>query len=88
VGDIIEIEGKRKTAAIVWPAYTEDQGMDIIRMDGLIRKNAGIGIGEKLVIRKAEAKAATVVKLAPLSFPIPVDSGFISFVKRSSPTRP
>ncbi|HRR54609.1 MAG TPA: AAA family ATPase, partial [Candidatus Methanomethylicus sp.] len=82
VGDIIEIEGKRKTAAIVWPAYTEDQGMDIIRMDGLIRKNAGMGIGEKLAIRKAEAKVATVVKLAPLSFPIPVDSGFISFVKR------
>ncbi len=82
VGDIIEIEGKRKTAAIVWPAYTEDQGMDIIRMDGLIRKNAGMGIGEKLALRKAESKVATLVKLAPLSFPIPVDSGFISFVKR------
>ncbi|MDD1764740.1 MAG: CDC48 family AAA ATPase [Candidatus Methanomethyliaceae archaeon] len=82
VGDIIEIEGKRKTAAIVWPAYTEDQGMDIIRMDGLIRKNASVGIGERLTIRKAEAKVATLVKLAPLSFTITVDSGFVSFVKR------
>ncbi|MGA2574339.1 MAG: CDC48 family AAA ATPase [Candidatus Methanomethylicaceae archaeon] len=82
VGDIIEIEGKRKTAAIVWPAYTEDQGMDIIRMDGLIRKNASIGIGEKVSVRKAEAKVATLVKLAPLSFTITVDSGFVSFVKR------
>jgi len=82
VGDIIEIEGKRKTSAIVWPAYTEDQGMDIIRMDGLIRKNAGIGIGEKVTLRKAEAKVATTVKLAPLSFTITVDSGFIGFVKR------
>jgi transitional endoplasmic reticulum ATPase len=82
VGDIIEIEGKRKTAAIVWPAYTEDQGMDIIRMDGLIRKNASVGIGEKVTIRKAEAKVATLVKLAPLSFTITVDSGFVSFVKR------
>uniref|UniRef100_A0A7C3EZK7 AAA family ATPase n=1 Tax=Candidatus Methanomethylicus mesodigestus TaxID=1867258 RepID=A0A7C3EZK7_9CREN len=82
VGDIIEIEGKRKTAAIVWPSYTEDQGMDIIRMDGLIRKNAGVGIGEKLTIRKAEHKIATLVKLAPLSFTITVDSGFVSFVKR------
>lgn len=82
VGDIIEIEGKRKTAAIVWPAYTEDQGMDIIRMDGLIRKNASIGIGEKVSVRKAEAKVAALVKLAPLSFTITVDSGFVSFVKR------
>ena len=82
VGDIIEIEGKRKTAAIVWPAYTEDQGMDIIRMDGLIRKNASVGIGEKVSVRKAEAKVATLVKLAPLSFTITVDSGFVSFVKR------
>ena len=82
VGDIIEIEGKRKTAAIVWPAYTEDQGMDIIRMDGLIRKNAGVGIGEKLTIRKSENKVANLVKLAPLSFTITVDSGFVSFVKR------
>ncbi|MGF3499662.1 MAG: AAA family ATPase, partial [Candidatus Methanosuratincola sp.] len=68
--------------AIVWPAYTEDQGMDIIRVDGLIRKNAGIGIGEKVTLRKAEAKVATTVKLAPLSFTITVDSGFIGFVKR------
>ncbi|MCQ8892503.1 MAG: CDC48 family AAA ATPase [Candidatus Methanosuratincola sp.] len=82
VGDVIEIEGKRKTAAIVWPAYTEDQGMDIIRMDGLIRKNAGVGIGEKITIRKAESKPASLVKLAPLSFTISVDSGFVSFVKR------
>jgi len=82
VGDVIEIEGKRKTAAIVWPAYTEDQGMDIIRMDGLIRKNASVGIGERVTIRKAEAKVATMVKLAPLSFTITVDSGFVSFVKR------
>jgi transitional endoplasmic reticulum ATPase len=82
VGDILEIEGKRKTAAIVWPAYTEDQGMDIIRMDGLIRKNASVGIGEKVSVRKAEAKVATLVKLAPLSFTITVDSGFVSFVKR------
>ncbi|MEM2449409.1 MAG: CDC48 family AAA ATPase [Candidatus Methanomethylicaceae archaeon] len=82
VGDVVEIEGKRKTAAIVWPAYTEDQGMDIIRMDGLIRKNANIGIGEKVIVRKAEVKPANMVKLAPVSFTITVDPGFINFVKR------
>ncbi|MCS7364415.1 MAG: CDC48 family AAA ATPase [archaeon GB-1867-035] len=81
-GDIVEIEGKRKTAAIVWPAYPEDQDMRIIRMDGLIRKNAGVSIGEKVIVRKARAKAASIVKLAPSSFSITVDSAFVNFVKK------
>ncbi|MCD6409935.1 MAG: CDC48 family AAA ATPase [Candidatus Verstraetearchaeota archaeon] len=82
VGDIVEIEGRRKTAAIVWPAYAEDQGLGIIRMDGIIRKNAGVGMGDKVIVRKANAKVATLVKLAPLSFTITVDPGFVNFVKR------
>ncbi|MBM3282544.1 MAG: hypothetical protein FJY86_04375, partial [Candidatus Diapherotrites archaeon] len=36
-GDIVEIEGAKKTAAIVWPARTEDEGKDLVRMDNLIR---------------------------------------------------
>ena len=39
-GDIVEIEGKRKTVAIVDRAYPGDIGLGIIRMDGLIRKNS------------------------------------------------
>ncbi|RLI18335.1 AAA family ATPase, partial [Candidatus Bathyarchaeota archaeon] len=81
-GDIVEIEGKRKTAAIVWPAYPEDQDETIIRMDGLIRKNAGVSIGEKVTIRKASARPASLVKLAPSSFSITVDSAFVNFVKK------
>ena len=80
-GDIIEIEGKKKTAAIVLPAYDEDDDT-IIRMDGLIRRNAGVVIGEKVTIRKAEAKPASMVRLAPSSFSITIDSSFINFVKR------
>ncbi|HIQ03479.1 MAG TPA: AAA family ATPase, partial [Desulfurococcales archaeon] len=81
-GDIVEIEGRRKTAAIAWPSYAEDQGLDIIRMDGLIRKNAGVSIGDKVIVRKADVKPALVVKLAPSSFTIAVDPGFINYVKR------
>ncbi len=81
-GDVVEIEGKRKTAAIVWPSYSEDQGLDIIRMDGLIRKNAGVSIGDKVIVRKAIVHPATLVKLAPSSFSITVDTGFTNYVKR------
>ena len=64
-GDVIQIIGKKKTVAIVWPGYPEDAGLRIIRIDGYTRKNAGVGIDDKVKIRKVEAKPANVVKLAP-----------------------
>ena len=39
-GDVVEIEGRKKTAAIAWPAYADDQAEDIIRIDGMTRENA------------------------------------------------
>ncbi|RLG80071.1 MAG: AAA family ATPase, partial [Thermoprotei archaeon] len=64
-GDVIEITGRRTTVAIVWPAFKEDEGDDIIRMDGIIRKNAGVSIGERVIVRRADAKPAVLVKFAP-----------------------
>ncbi len=82
VGDVVEVEGKKRTAAIVWPAYIEDQGAGIIRMDGLIRRNAGVGIGDKVIVRKAKVSPAQMVRLAPESFTISIDHSFMNFVKR------
>jgi transitional endoplasmic reticulum ATPase len=64
-GDIVEIRGKGLTAAIPVAAYPQDEGIDIIRMDGLIRNNAKVGIGEYVELKKAEWKPATKVSLAP-----------------------
>ena len=64
-GDIIEISGKRKTAAICWPGYAEDSGRGIIRIDGYIRRNAGVSIDEKVTIRRIEARNAEKIVLAP-----------------------
>ncbi|MEM1507293.1 MAG: CDC48 family AAA ATPase [Candidatus Bathyarchaeia archaeon] len=64
-GDVIEISGKRKTAAICWPGYSDDLGKGIIRIDGYIRKNAGVSIDEKVTVRKIEAKHAEKIVLAP-----------------------
>lgn len=66
VGDIIAIEGERKTLAIVDRAYPSDLGLEIIRMDGTIRKNAKISIGDKIKISKVEVKEAKKVILVPL----------------------
>ena len=87
-GDVVEIEGKRVTAAVALPAYPEDQGLDIIRMDGLIRKNAGVSVGDKVYVRKAKVKEARSVKLAPANFSVSIDEGFIPYAKKKLMDRP
>ena len=64
-GEPIEIRGHRTTGAIAAPAYPPDEGLDIIRMDGLIRSNAGVGIGDTAEVRKASWQEAAHVTLAP-----------------------
>ncbi|MBR9699762.1 CDC48 family AAA ATPase, partial [Candidatus Woesearchaeota archaeon] len=64
-GDIVEIGGERKTVAIADRAYPGDIGLNIIRMDGIIRRNAKAGIGELVVAKKAEVQEAKKVIIAP-----------------------
>ena len=64
-GDVVEIKGKRTTAARAIRPYGEDEGLDILRLDGLQRANAGVGSGDFVEIRKVASKPATRVVLAP-----------------------
>jgi transitional endoplasmic reticulum ATPase len=64
-GDIISISGNRKTVAIVDRAYPADVGEGIIRIDGILRKNAKAGIGDVVTISKADVKEAKKITIAP-----------------------
>src|SRR3990167_2274759 len=64
-GEIIEIEGQRKTVGIVDRSYPGDIGLNIIRMDGLTRRNGKSGIGERVKIRKVDVKEAKKITIAP-----------------------
>ncbi len=64
-GDVIEISGRKKAAATVWPSDPEDTGRAILRIDGNIRSNAGAGIDDKVRIRKTEAGYAKKVVIQP-----------------------
>ncbi len=64
-GDIVQIEGQRKTLGIVDRAYPGDIGLNIIRMDGLIRRNGKTGIGEMVKVMKILVKEAKKVIIAP-----------------------
>ena len=65
-GDIIEIEGERSTAAIVWRCRPEDANLGVIRIDGIIRKNASVSLGDRVTVRKVEAQPCTRLILSPV----------------------
>lgn len=65
MGDFIEIVGKRKTAAKVFRASNEDEGKGIISIDGMIRSNASVSIGEKVSVMKADTQPAVKIVVAP-----------------------
>ena len=86
-GDVIEIEGKRVTAARAIRPYQEDAELDIVRLDGLQRANAGAGSGDFVEIRKAKSKPATAWCSRPPS-PISGCKGSAEALKRTFATRP
>ncbi len=87
-GDIVEIEGKKTTAAIVWPSHPQDYGLDIIRMDGLIRQNSDSSLGDKLRVRKAKTTPAKEVTIAPTMHEIKFGEDFATHVKQRMIGRP
>jgi transitional endoplasmic reticulum ATPase len=64
-GDVVEIVGKRATPARAVLPYQEDEGLEIMRLDGLQRANAGVGSGDFVELRKVESRPATRVVFAP-----------------------
>jgi transitional endoplasmic reticulum ATPase len=64
-GDILSIQGKKKTAALLWPGYPDDTGTGVIRLDGNIRRNAGVSIDDKVPVKVVQAVGAEAVAFAP-----------------------
>jgi transitional endoplasmic reticulum ATPase len=67
VGEVVQIEGKRKTAAKVMPCYAADRDRKIVQIDGITRENAKIGLDEKLRIQKVGSEPAQRITLSPLT---------------------
>jgi len=67
IGEIIEIEGERKTVARVWKANILD-GLteETVRIDTFIRYNAKVTVGDKVTLRKTKAVSAKKITVAPL----------------------
>lgn len=89
--EVVEIVGKKGTPAKVFQLKPEDEGKGIIRVDGLVRRNLGVGIGDSVEVRKAEVLAAERVTIAPIigeGHDISFGQGIENFVKRGLLNRP
>ena len=65
LGDFITIKGSRDTCAVVDRAYPADVEEPIIRIDGIIRRNAKAGVGDVVSISKVDVKEAKKIIIAP-----------------------
>ena len=65
-GDALEISSeKAKVVVLNWPAYKQDSGKGLIRIDGYTRKKLEVDINDKVEIRKTEIAKAKSIVLAP-----------------------
>ena len=65
-GQILGLVGNRKSHVKLWPGSAEDYGTGIIKIDGITRQNIGSGIGEKISVKKVDAKAAEHIVISPV----------------------
>jgi transitional endoplasmic reticulum ATPase len=73
-GDVISIRGKKITAALLWPGYPDDTGSGAVRLDGNIRRNAGVSIDDKVPLRVIQVSSAEKVVFAP-TVPLRITGG-------------
>ena len=64
-GDAVIIEGKKRTALQVFRGYPEDENRGVIRIDGTARRNASVGIDEKVGLRRITPRAVEKISFAP-----------------------
>ncbi len=86
-GDYVLVKGAKETIAVCWPSLKEDEVLDMVRMDGLIRSNAGVKLGEMVEVSSANVPDATRVVIAP-SQPVRFQPGFENYLKQQILNRP
>ncbi len=90
-GDIIQINGKKETGAVVWRAPIQDENKEIIRIDGITRKNADVSIGDRVSVKKVSPKPADKINISPAIRDVPhlqFANGIDNFIKKSLLKRP
>ena len=80
-GDVVKLTGKKSALAIIWQAHQDDEGLQMIRMDGILRQNTGVGLGDKVRVEAVQVKEAKKLTLAPKES-VRFSVGFDQYVKK------
>lgn len=67
------------------PLYPSDEGKGIIRVDGLVRNNLGVAVGDKVEVRKIKAVPAEKIIVAPLEAIPPIDERYLADSLENTP---
>ena len=84
-GDIVEIEGKKKTVAKALPLYPSDEGKEMARADGIIRQNMGIIVDDEIKITKAKATPGVVITVKSMEALPPIDERYLADAFEGTP---
>jgi transitional endoplasmic reticulum ATPase len=83
-GNIVYIEGKRRTVAKVWRSMVSDWHQGKVRVDNFTRVNAGIAIGDRVKVTavEEEVEAKRVVLAPPEDMPRQIPINYSGVVNR------
>ena len=88
IGDILEVEGKRRAVCKVLPAFKEIRGQGRVQLDGISRDNAGAGLDEHVTLRVTEHAPAERITLSPTNItPTERDLPYIGSLLDGLPVR-
>jgi len=79
-GDVVQIMGKKTTVAVVWRGHPQDEGLGIMRMDGFVRYNCDVKLGDAIIVKKIVPVEAKSVEFAPTE-PIKISGNFSQYLK-------
>ncbi len=91
LGDIVEIRGRKPTPAIVSRAQPDDEGKALVRIEAVVRRNAGVSIGDRVSVQRVDCPNADAITIAPIyagSARMDLGPGLESFVAKALARRP
>src|SRR5690348_10286513 len=87
-GDVVEIRGRRSSAAIALHLPYEDRGLPLLRIDGLQRANAAAAVGERVLVTAVSARLARRVVLASIDVQPPASARTADALRQALLGRP
>ncbi|MHB1931639.1 MAG: CDC48 family AAA ATPase [Thermoplasmata archaeon] len=91
IGDVIEVRGRKPTPAIVNRSAPDDEGKGLVRIEAVVRRNAGVSIGDRVLVQRVDAPIAETITIAPIysgSAKMDIGAGLETFVHKALARRP